>query len=96
MIPQNMCGDGQAMALSSAKLLSPLLESLPTEFSSAQRDQLLRTWEHRWRRNYARRLWLGRCLQRLILRPRLAHCAFVALAGFPGLTRRLIRWTREA
>ncbi len=89
-----LCGDGQAMALSSAKLLAELIERLPVDFGSEQREELVRAWTRSWRQNYARRMWLGRCLQRLLLRPRIAHHALGVLGCCPALAQGLMRWTR--
>lgn len=90
-----LCGDGQAMALSSAKLLATLFARLPGDIDSAHRERLGRDWRRQWRKHYTGRLRLGRWLQRVVLEPRLAHGAFAVLARFPGLTRRLVRCTRE-
>ena len=90
-----LCGDGQAMALSSAKLLASLMARLPGDFDEEQRARLQRDWRRSWHERYAARLRLGRWLQRVVLEPRLAHFAFGVLHLFPGLVARLVRWTRE-
>ena len=90
-----LCGDGQAMALSSAKLLGELMTRLPSELDARERARLLRAWRRSWRRRYATRLRIGRLLQRVVLEPTVAHVAFGVLQLFPGLVSRLVRWTRE-
>ncbi len=89
-----LCGDGQAMALSSAKLLASLMAQLPGDLDAEQRERLQRDWRRIWRQRYATRLRIGRWLQRVVLEPRLAHFAFGVLHLFPGLVARLVRWTR--
>jgi len=87
-----LCGDGQAMAMEAAALLSPLaaraLES-PQELQA-----LPRHWEQVWSRSFGRRLRIGRALQSLLLEPRRADLGLRLARRLPGLVARLARRTR--
>ena len=62
-----LCGNGMAMAIHSAKILSRLIESfLRKELS---RDQMERQYSSEWKKHFARRHWAGRKIQRLFGSP---------------------------
>jgi len=58
-----LCGNGMAMAIHSAKILSELV----IEYSTGKltRDELEQTYTRKWNLVFARRLWIGRQVQRL-------------------------------
>ena len=58
-----LCGNGMAMAIHSAKILSELV----VEYSSGKlsRDQLERRYSSEWKSQFAARLWAGRQIQKL-------------------------------
>jgi menaquinone-9 beta-reductase len=58
-----LCGNGMAMAIHSAKILSELV----VEYSSGKfsRDQLEKRYSNTWRAMFAGRLWAGRQIQKL-------------------------------
>jgi len=90
-----LCGDGQAMALSSARVLGDLLCALPQEFDSRELGSVARAWRRRWRQHYGARMVWGRFLQSTLLNPATARLALACLRRAPRLTQRLVRWTRE-
>ncbi len=59
-----LCGNGMAMAIHSAKILSELIiqHYSPAGF---QRKKLEQAYAQAWRQMFARRLWVGRKVQRL-------------------------------
>lgn len=84
-----LCGDGQAMALESAVLLSELMlqgddVSLPAR------------WNEGWHRRFDGRLRVGRWLQSLLSRPRAAEGAVRLLQAWPRLASSLLSATRGA
>lgn len=89
------CGGGQTMAISSAFILGDLLASLPRRFGVVERRRLAREWTRVWLRRYRKRLVVGRALQSVLLRPRLAHLLLGCAVRCPSLVARLVRWTRE-
>jgi flavin-dependent dehydrogenase len=58
-----LCGNGMAMAIHSAKLLSD--EVLAFCRGELSREQMEQRYAVRWRERFARRLWAGRQVQRL-------------------------------
>jgi menaquinone-9 beta-reductase len=84
-----LAGDGQAMAIESALRLADLLDAhLPrTPF---------REWERLWRREFGRRLELGRWLQRALIEPGLAVPAMKVLKRWPQAGAALVELTRGA
>jgi flavin-dependent dehydrogenase len=57
-----LCGNGMAMAIHSAKILSDLIK-LYTEKKIVSRQQLEHEYTHHWNKAFARRLWIGRQIQ---------------------------------
>lgn len=82
-----LCGDGQAMALESALLLSDLM-------SRTEPSLLLGEWARMWHRQFASRIRLGRALQTLLLRPWGAELAVSLIALYPPAAPHLINATR--
>jgi flavin-dependent dehydrogenase len=58
-----LCGNGMAMAIHSAKILSELI--IKFQQKKITRDQLEKRYSHQWRRNFSKRLWAGRQIQKL-------------------------------
>lgn len=68
-----LCGNGMAMAIHSAKLLSEtLIESFKNGFD---RDRVQNEYRHKWNNLFARRLWAGRKIQRLFGSPAISEFA---------------------
>jgi menaquinone-9 beta-reductase len=82
-----LCGNGMAMAIHGAKLLS---EVLLGPGSRAQKEQ---QYQAIWQKNFATRLWAGRNIQRLFGDPRLSELASISLRALPFLLPRMIRAT---
>lgn len=59
-----LCGNGMAMAIHSAKILSELLINHVTK-NDFSRDQLERRYAQSWNKLFKNRLWLGRQVQKL-------------------------------
>lgn len=58
-----LCGNGMAMAIHSAKLVSELIINFAE--GAMNRSQLERRYQAQWNSEFARRLWAGRQIQRL-------------------------------
>ncbi len=82
-----LCGDGQAMAIESAILLAELI-------TRGESMALHEAWPNLWRRRFSRRLFMGRALQRILLRPCAAEAVTIACARWPFLVRFLVAATR--
>lgn len=82
-----LCGDGQAMALESALLLSDLM-------GRTEAPRLAGEWSRAWSRRFAARIRVGRALQSLLLRPWGAELAVGLVNLYPPAARRLLQATR--
>lgn len=87
-----LCGDGQAMAMEAATLLSPLVARALE--SSEALQALPRHWEQAWNRRFGRRVRIGRALQSVLLGPRRADLGLRLARRLPGLVAGLARRTR--
>ena len=89
-----LCGDGMSMALRAAELLAPLADRfLRGDWHSSE---MVRTYQQHWRKEFSRRLWIGRGLQKIFLTPSWGPATMGLLRLFPKLGQRLIDWTRGA
>ncbi|QJW89075.1 NAD(P)/FAD-dependent oxidoreductase [Spirosoma taeanense] len=86
-----LCGNGMAMAIHGAKLVS----SLSDRFLRGQltRPQLEHCYQHDWSERFARRLWVGRSVQRLFGHPWLTEAALRTLGHFTPVLREVMRQT---
>jgi menaquinone-9 beta-reductase len=87
-----LAGDGQAMALASARLLASILSG--ARLDAAAIAGLERAWDRAWKSAFARRMRLGRWLQRALLSPRAAEALIRVISLHPALGRALVRATR--
>ena len=89
-----MCGDGMAMALRTAELVTPLA----TAFLEGGLDAgAFRTAHERaWHREFGLRMRLGRWMHHAYCRPAVARLSVGAVRRMPGVGRWLIRKTRGA
>ena len=87
-----LCGNGMAMAIHSAKLLSALIvrEYRPVGFD---REVLERTYAREWKRRFATRLRVGRNVQRLFGRGWMSEVGVQLVKTFPGVSAQLMRRT---
>lgn len=90
-----LCGNGMTMAIHSAKLLSAVIIKYyePGKLSMQQRLQLERCYTEAWTRQFARRLWVGRQLQRMFGKDSTTTTMLNLLNKLPGLTDFLISKT---
>lgn len=86
-----LCGNGMAMAIHSAKVLSAHL--LPFLRGQTSRPQLEENYRRDWQRNFSRRLQVGRAVQKMFGRPVLSEVAVGLLRGFPAGVQALMRRT---
>jgi len=89
-----LCGDGMAMALRTADLVSPLAST----FLSGQRSaaSFRAAYEHQWTNTFGRRMRLGRWVHAAAFRPGAARLVVQGCRFLPPLARWLIRSTRGA
>lgn len=86
-----LAGDGQAMALESARMLADILSG---DFGHSI-EAAGRRWRRRWNWRYQARLRLSRRLQWLLFREAPLEVGIRTIAAVPGLADALARWTRS-
>lgn len=87
-----LCGNGMAMAIHSAKLLSDVF--LQNDFK--HRAVLEKEYTHLWSETFSGRLQTGRRIQRLLLQPTLAKASFNIAKMFPAVVPKIIKKTHGA
>ncbi|MDF3077155.1 MAG: FAD-binding protein [Sphingobacteriaceae bacterium] len=88
-----LCGNGMAMAMHSAKLLSDIISRQPIFKEAGQRAAIEQEWERMWKAQFASRLKTGRAIQRLFGNAFVSELAISTLKTVPGLGGLLIRNT---
>jgi len=87
-----LCGNGMAMAIHSAKLVSESIlkfSSLPT----FNRELMENDYKKKWNQTFRSRLRIGRVLQKIFLNPRLSEISQATLNVFPSLLPEIIKRT---
>ena len=87
-----LCGNGMALAIHSAKLLSELIVDY-YQPSGFDREGLERAYAQTWRQKFATRLWVGRHVQQLFGRGRASELGVQLVKTFPGVAKQLMRRT---
>ncbi len=90
MIPP-LCGNGMAMAIHSAKIISEL--SISFHQQKITRQILEKKYRKAWNQQFRYRLWWGRHFQQLFLQPQMANTLMQPLGWFPGLLPWFIKQT---
>jgi len=87
-----LCGNGMAMAIHSAKIVSELImEFLDNKITS--RKELREKYTLEWNKNFKSRLAAGRLLSKILRNPKLASFLTQLLAIFPFLLPKIINKT---
>lgn len=87
-----LCGNGMAMAIHSAKILSDLIiqHYHPGYFN---RDALERAYKRQWQQLFAFRLWVGRNTQKLFGSAYTSEIGVQLFKSIPPLARQIMRYT---
>lgn len=87
-----LCGDGMAMALQTADLVSPLASGMLDDHRSAASFRA--AYEEAWSQTFGRRMQVGRWIHAAAFRPGAARLLVQSCRHLPALARWLIRTTR--
>lgn len=85
-----LCGNGMAMAIHSAKLLS---EEVIAFRKHKNRNQLEKNYTQIWKQTFRKRLIFGSLFQRLLLQPKLTNIGMMAVSKSPYLLKKMIQQT---
>jgi flavin-dependent dehydrogenase len=90
-----LCGNGMTMAIHSAKILSETILQYykPTDFNPRKRSQIEQAYTAEWESKFARRLWIGRQLQRMFGANAMTTLSLKTLNALPPLADYLISKT---
>lgn len=93
-----LCGNGMAMAIHGAKILTDVVLEANAFTSGAlptpqARATLEKTYAARWQRQFATRLWAGRQLQKLFGEPTTTNWVIALLKYTPSLLNKIITAT---
>ena len=87
-----LCGNGMAMAIHSAKIVSELVKNYyKNEIKS--RNELEQKYCQQWNSNFRKRLKMGRVLSNLLQKPKLSAVLMRLLVIFPFLLSKIIKKT---
>lgn len=86
-----LCGNGMSIALHTSKIATALINDFLQEKIS--RDEMEKLYEKRWKYHFAKRLSVGRMLQRFFGSDRLSNLFVQAFKTFPFLSKPVIRMT---
>jgi len=90
-----LCGNGMTMAIHSAKILSETIIQYykPNDFTPRKRSQIEQGYTMEWESKFARRLWIGRQLQRMFGANAMTTLSLKTLNALPPLADYLISKT---
>jgi flavin-dependent dehydrogenase len=87
-----LCGNGMTMAIHSAKILSDTILKYykPDNFNPQKRAAIEKDYNQQWETNFARRLWVGRQLQKIFGGNTMTDLSLRLLKATPPLANFLI------
>ncbi|MDB5271902.1 MAG: fumarate reductase/succinate dehydrogenase flavoprotein domain protein [Chitinophagaceae bacterium] len=85
-----LCGNGMAMAMHSAKILSESILAYRNDFNETK---ILKRYQKEWNKHFQQRLWIGRTVQKMFGQNTLTEMTLRALAFSPALLRWIISKT---
>jgi flavin-dependent dehydrogenase len=86
-----LCGNGMAMAIQSARLLTA--EAIPFVQGAVTRAQMEERYRKRWNDEFGLRLWRGRQIQKLFGRELTSRIAVSLVMNIPPLARSIVKNT---
>ena len=84
-----LCGNGMALAIHSAKLLTDLISEMPT----AEQAVLESHYSRLWKNSFARRLWIGRQTQKLFGTGQRSAIALKVMKSSPFFAKKIMKNT---
>ncbi len=87
-----LCGNGMAIAIHSAKLLSETILAHKAE-STSRRSNIEREYSQKWNSTFKHRLWVGRQTQKLFGSKLTSEIAVGLMKGSPWIARKIMKGT---
>lgn len=88
-----LCGNGMAMAIQSAKILSELLINKYDSISLLDRTEIEKQYNKKWRETFHKRLYAGRVLQKIVLNENLQYASYLIANAIPAIVPKIIKQT---
>ncbi|WP_423146677.1 NAD(P)/FAD-dependent oxidoreductase [Rubrolithibacter danxiaensis] len=88
-----LCGNGMAMAIHGAKILSDSIQKHPDFSIPETRELLEKTYESSWKKAFSTRLMIGRKIQKVFYSTALSSFGIKTLKQFPSLSKYIIGLT---
>ncbi len=88
-----LCGNGMAMAIQSAKIISELLIENIERPTTLSRIEIEKLYAKRWNTTFSRRLYIGRVLQKIVLNGNLQQISYGLAHTLPFITPKIIKQT---
>jgi len=86
-----LCGNGMAMAIMGARILSTCI--IKNRQNRGTRQELENAYTHQWENEFRARLQWGRGLQRILIKPMAANLGIATMQHTPRLFKKLIEQT---
>ena len=88
-----LCGNGMAMAIQSAKILSELFINNYNNRFLLHRAEIEKQYSKKWKDTFYKRLYAGRILQKIVLNENLQYISYLAANAMPGIVPKIIKQT---
>ncbi|WP_106793596.1 NAD(P)/FAD-dependent oxidoreductase [Aquimarina sp. Aq78] len=88
-----LCGNGMAMAIQSAQILSELLIKNYNQGLITQRKVIEIEYTKQWNKAFSKRLYAGRALQKILLNGKLQELSYTIANTIPAIVPRIIKQT---
>ncbi len=88
-----LCGNGMAMAIQSAQMLSELLIENHNKTSALTRKEIEKVYLKQWQKTFSRRLYFGRLLQKVLLNDGLQFLSYKIAHILPSIVPKIIKQT---
>ncbi len=88
-----LCGNGMAMAIQSAQILSVLLINNHMGVTNFSREEIEKKYLKQWVATFSKRLYSGRVLQKVLLNNRLQKVSYKFANAIPAIVPKIIKQT---
>lgn len=88
-----LCGNGMAMAIQSAQILSELLIQNYNQGLITPRKVIEKEYTKQWNKAFSKRLYTGRALQKILLNDRLQQLSYTIANTIPAIVPKIIKQT---
>ncbi|WP_109300919.1 NAD(P)/FAD-dependent oxidoreductase [Aquimarina sp. AU474] len=88
-----LCGNGMAMAIQSAQIISELLIDNYSKTTSHSRKELENLYKKQWDAAFSKRMYTGRLLQKVLLNANMQELSYTLASLLPSMVPKIIKQT---